>query len=283
MESQLSEAMPEESFPGRSRSQIAVVKEALENFGLLEKEIDVYLYLAETGPEIAKDISRAICVHRTETYRLLRHLEKKGLIFYTLGRPVRFGALPLEKAIDLLVETQKMKIQVLQKQKADLVNLWASMPKREVEQTKKGVFQKLQGAQQIILAANELVEKTGEQLRIFAPDTYLAELYYSGFFDKLKSLQNKLEVRLLTVNSQKSRYFIEKAKWLKEWSASEESQTLPCFIISDKNELLIAFSEEEETNELGHKKKPRKSAIWTNYPAIVLTFEMLFFKLSHPV
>jgi sugar-specific transcriptional regulator TrmB len=89
--------------------QMPTFKEELANFGLLRKEINVYLHLAITGPKKAKEIGEAIAIHRTETYRLLHHLEKKGLVFSVLGNPVKFTAFPLDKAIDLLIKSTKNK------------------------------------------------------------------------------------------------------------------------------------------------------------------------------
>jgi hypothetical protein len=58
-----------------------------------------------------------------------------------------------------------------------------------------------------------------------------------------------------------------------------EAQNLPCFMISDRKELLVAFHEEDTPNEAEDKKKFRTVAIWTNYSAFVWTLQMLFSKL----
>jgi hypothetical protein len=55
---------------------------------------------------------------------------------------------------------------------------------------------------------------------------------------------------------------------------------LPCFMISDQKELLIAFHDDDVANETGDKKKYRTVALWTNYNAFISTLQMLFLKLS---
>jgi hypothetical protein len=57
-----------------------------------------------------------------------------------------------------------------------------------------------------------------------------------------------------------------------------KAQNLPCFLISDRKELLIAFHETPE-KQASDKKKDKTAAIWTNYNAFVLTLQMLFSKL----
>jgi sugar-specific transcriptional regulator TrmB len=259
--------------------QLTTIEETLSRFGLLKNEIKVYLYLARVGEKKAGEIAEAISLHRTETYRILRDLEKKGILFSIFEKPLKFTAVPLDKAIDLLVDAQKMKIKLLEKEKQSLVELWLSVPQLKVEKAKKELFQMLEGEQQMVLKADELLERTEKEFQIFASDEYLAQLYYSDFTDKLKKKQNELNITLLTENSPKSLFFIKQMDLAKEKFGIVEAQSLPCFMISDRKELLIAFHENDVTNESGDKKKFKTSAIWTNYNSFVWTLQMLFSKL----
>jgi sugar-specific transcriptional regulator TrmB len=262
-----------------SDDRLSTIEQTLEGFGLLKNEVRIYLSLADAEPIRAKDICDMIKIHRTETYRILHHLEKKGLVYSVLGKPLKFAAVPLDQAIDILVETQKTKIQMLQNQKEELVDLWSSIPKKRLEAPTKELFQKLEGEQQIILKANEVLDKTQKQLQLFVGDEYIAELYYGNFFDKLKSMR-KLDITLVTVASQRSQYFLEKIKLPKEKIKIVQNQSTPCFLISDKRELIVAFDEEVPSDDFGHKKKGKNVAIWTNYGAVVSIFGTLFSKLD---
>ena len=258
--------------------QLSTIEETLSRFGLLKNEIKVYLYLARSGEKKASEIAEAVSLHRTETYRILRDLEKKGILFSVFEKPLKFTAVSLDKAIDLLVDAQKMRIKLLEKEKENLVELWLSIPQPRVEKEKKELFQMLQGEQQVALKADELLEKTKKEIQIFVPDYYLAQLYYTDFTDKLKKKLNKLDITLLIENSPKSVFFMEKIQWPKHKCRMVKAQNLPCFIISDRKELLIAFHE-TRGKQANDKKKDRTAAIWTNYTAFVLTLQMLFSKL----
>lgn len=259
--------------------QLSAIEETLSRFGLLKNEIRVYLYLARAGEKKASEIAEAISLHRTETYRILRDLEKKGIVFSVFAKPLKFTAVPLDKAIDMLVEAQKMKIKLLEKEKENLVELWLSIPQPKMEKTAKELFQMLQGEQQVVLKAEELLEKTERELQLFVPADYLAQLYYGDFTDKLKNKLGKLDIILLVENSPKSRFFIEQMQWPKNKYKLVNAQKLPCFMISDKNELLIAFQDEDDTSENEDKRRDRTAAIWTNYKAFIWTLQMLFIKL----
>jgi sugar-specific transcriptional regulator TrmB len=262
--------------------QLGTIEEMLSKFGLLKNEIKVYLYLARSGEKKAGEIAESISLHRTETYRILRDLEKKGIIYSIFEKPLKFTAVPLAKAIDLLVDVQKVKIRLLEKEKPNLVELWLSIPQPKLEKAKKELFQMLEGEQQVILKAEELLEKAETEFQIFAPDKYLAQLFYSDFTDKLKSKISDIDVMLLTEDSPKSLYFMEQMEWPKRNSHTVDASShpdLPCFIISDKKELLIAFHDSDVANETGDKKKFRTVALWTNYSAFISTLQMLFLKL----
>jgi sugar-specific transcriptional regulator TrmB len=260
--------------------QLTTIEETLSRFGLLKNEIKVYLHLARAGEKKAGEIAEAISLHRTETYRILRDLEKKGIVFSIFEKPLKFTAVPLDKAIDLLVNAQKIKIRLLEQEKASLVELWQSMPQPKVTDTKKELFQMLEGEQQVLMKANELLERTEKEFQVFASADYLAQLYYSDFSDKLKNQADKVNVTLVTDNSLKSAYFMGQLQWLSESHRIVDGQSLPCFMISDNKEVLIAFHEKDAANDEDAKKKDKTAAIWTNYSAFVKVLRMLFSKLA---
>ncbi len=260
--------------------QISTIEETLSRFGLLKNEIKVYLHLARAGEMKAGEIAEAISLHRTETYRILRDLEKRGVVFSIFEKPLKFTAVPLDKAIDLLVDAQKIKIKLLEQEKTSLVELWQSMPQPKVANVKKELFQMLEGEQQVLMKANELLERTEKEFQIFASADYLAQLYYSDFSDKLKNQAEKVNVTLVTDNSLKSAYFLGQLKWLSESHRISDDQSLPCFMISDNKEVLITFHEKDAANDEDVRKKDKTTAIWTNYNAFIKVLRMLFSKLN---
>jgi HTH-type transcriptional regulator, sugar sensing transcriptional regulator len=260
--------------------QLTAIEETLARFGLLKNEIKVYLHLARAGEKKAGEIAEAIALHRTETYRILRDLEKKGIVFSIFEKPLKFTAVALDKAIDLLVDAQKIKIKMLEQEKSSLVELWKSMPQPKMQSEKKELFQMLEGEQQVIMKANELLEKTENKFQIFASADYLSQLYYSDFSDNLKTQNGKVQVSLITDDTMKSAYFLKQLPWLGTPRKIGDVQELPCFMISDDNEVLIAFHERDVSEDDDLKRKFRTAAIWTNYSALVKTLQMLFSNLT---
>ena len=260
--------------------QLSTIEETLSRFGLLKNEIKVYLHLARAGEKKAGEIAESISLHRTETYRILRDLEKKGIVFSIFEKPLKFTAVPLDKAIDLLVDAQKIQIKLLEQEKTSLVELWQSMPQPKVADAKKELFQMLEGEQQVIMKANELLEKTEKDFQVFASADYLSQLYYSDFSDKLKKQADKITVSVVTDDSSKSAYFMSQLEWLSGPRKINDQQNLPCFMISDNKEVLIAFHEKESANEEDAKKKYKTAAIWTNYNCICQSLQFVVLKTN---
>jgi sugar-specific transcriptional regulator TrmB len=259
--------------------QLSTIEETLSRFGLMKNEVKVYLHLARAGEMKAGDLAEAISLHRTETYRILRELEKRGIVFAIFEKPLKFTAVPLDKAIDLLVNAQKIQISLLEQEKDGLVELWSSMPQPKVVNAEKQLFQMLEGEQQVLMKASELLERSEKDFQVFASKDYLAQLFYSDFSDKLKQQADKVNVSLITDNSLKSAYFLGQLQWLNQTHKIGEDRSLPCFMISDNKEVLITFHE-NAVNDDDVKKKQKTTAIWTNYGAFIKVLITLFSKLT---
>jgi sugar-specific transcriptional regulator TrmB len=256
---------------GLSKS-LETIEKTLYRLGLSKNEIKVYVYLARAGERKASEISEGLSLHRTETYRILRDLEKKGLISSVFEKPLKFIATPFEKALDVLIETKKMKLSLLEKRKANLVDIWLSLPKPETENERKEVFQILEGEEQISLKADEILDSAEKEVSIFVSEHDIPNFYHSGLLDKLEKIYKKdVDVQLLTNYSPKSCFFIEKIKLKKAKYSLSNVDELPTFILTDNKQLVLLI----RTNN----GKKRVAALWTNYDAFVKALKTLFLEL----
>ncbi|MEM2280935.1 MAG: helix-turn-helix domain-containing protein [Candidatus Bathyarchaeia archaeon] len=257
---------------GPARS-IEIIERALRGLGLSKNEVKVYIYLARTGEHKASDISEALSLHRTETYRILRDLEKRGLVSSVFEKPLKFIATPFEKALDILIETKKMKLKMLEKRRQKLIDVWMSLPKTEVEPERKEVFQILEGEEQISLKADEIIDKAEKEVLAFISEDDIANFYHSGFLDKLeKATKDGINVQLLTNYSSKTCFFTEKTELREKVKYSKlNADEIPTFILADGEHLLLLIRR-------GNSKK-RTAALWTNYDAFIKTLKTLFNEL----
>ena len=260
---------------------LKIIEDTFLKFGLSRNEIRVYIYIARSGTRKAREISDALSLHRTETYRILRDLEKRSLISCVLEKPLKFMATPFEEALDILIKAKKLKIQLLERKKKNLIDIWFSIPQQKVEPQNKEIFQILEGEEQMIIKANEVLERTKEEIYVLAPDLDLLRLYHSGFTDDLEKISRKnVKVRLLTNQSPKSRFIAEKMKLTDVKYLSSNVEDLPSFIISDQEQLLFSIKNGNGTQDFGMRKKKEKiSILWTNYDTFIKALKMLFLNL----
>jgi sugar-specific transcriptional regulator TrmB len=260
---------------------LADIEKAFLQFDLSRNEIRVYLYLARSGTQKAREISDSLSLHRTETYRILRELEKRGLVSCILEKPLKFTAVPFEEAYDVLIETKKVNVQLLERKKTELVDLWSSIPKHKAEPETKEIFQILEGEEQLILKANEIVERTEEEICVLAPDLELLRLYHSGFTDHLERVsKKKVKVLILTNNSPKSRFIAEKTGLSDVKYLSIISGDLPTFILSDQQEILFSIKNGNANYDTEMRRKKEKiSFLWTNYNTFIKALKLLFANL----
>jgi len=252
---------------------VETIEKTLRKLGLAKNEVKVFMHLARTGEHKASEISEALSLHRTETYRILRDLEKKGLVSSVFEKPLKFIGTPFEKALNVLIETKKMRISLLEKEKERLVNLWLSLPQLEMESERKEVFQILEGEEQISLKADEILNNVEKEASIFISEHDIANFYHSGVLNKLEKMSKKnVQVQLLTNYSPKSCFFIEKIKVKKtKYSLSEVNDGLPTYILADDAQLLLLIRTDN-----GKKKV---AALWTNYDAFIKALKALFLEL----
>jgi len=250
---------------------LGLIKKALTKFDLSKNEVRVYLFLARFGAQKAQRIAEALGVHRTETYKILRRLERQGLVSCVFERPMKFVAVPFERALENLIEERRHRIHQLEQRKKELLDIWLSLPKPEEVKPQSETFQVLEGRRQISVKANELLHGCSRELLIAVSDKNLLWLYNSPFFDDLEKIAKKrrLDVRILTNFSPTSTYVLEQINLCEGDFAYLGVEGAPDFIISDSSQMFLIM-------ERGRVEEDKPFAMWTNYKSIVKSFRLLF-------
>ena len=257
-------------FQLENSSNFKEICNSLMKFGLSKNEARVFIYLAKYGRQKAHKISRALSLHRTETYKILRRLEEKSLTYRILDKPIKFAAIPIRKALENLVQEEKQRIQQLEEEKKMILEKWDStlIPIRDSE-TLGEFIQILKGKNQIYVKTGEIIENAEEEILIVASNENLLQLFYSGVLDDLAKKAKKTKVKIVTDSSLRSVYIIKKLG-LKDASLCINVDYLPSFILSEKS-LLLFFDEGNGKNG--------KRALWTNQKAMIDALRVSFMNL----
>jgi len=250
---------------------IGVIKKALVRFDLSRNEVRVYLFLARFGAQKAQRIAEALGVHRTEAYKILHRLERQGLISCVFERPMKFVAIPFDKALENLIEERRHRIHLMERRKKQLVDIWLSLPKPAEVKTKSETFQVLEGRRQISVKAGEFLEACGRELLMILSDKHLLWLFNSPFFEDLAKILKKrqLDVRIMANYSPTSTYVFEQLDMDNLDFAYHDSAEAPNIIVSDGCRMVLLMDNGQEGDD-----KPY--ALSTNYESIVSSFSLLF-------
>jgi sugar-specific transcriptional regulator TrmB len=105
------------------------IEKALKDFGLTKKEAQIYIYLAKHGVLKGSQISEGIKTSKAVVYRILKILQRKGVVESTLEFPARFTALPFETVLNLKIRAIKEEAILIEKAKDDLLKDWKNLSK----------------------------------------------------------------------------------------------------------------------------------------------------------
>jgi len=262
-----------DSLPGSKTYDYEMLFEKLKNelskFGLTANQSKVYLFLEKYGSSTATQVSKTLKVPRTETYHLLTNLQNKGIVSATFQHPIKFSALSLDKAIGVLVNTEKERVKSLESQEKNLVELWSAIPNFRINQEdiKDGKFQMLQGVNQMTGKINDMISSAKQSIQILASEKDFMKFYHTGFLERIKDL--KIEPQFISSSSKKTSYIFEGRLKDKVKRLPLKVKEELCFIIKDDNELLLFMKNPSESPQ-------NIIAMWTDSYSMVYTLKLLF-------
>ncbi|MGQ9596083.1 MAG: TrmB family transcriptional regulator [Thermoproteota archaeon] len=141
--------------------------EDLSEYGLTTNEAKVFIQLLKFGPITSSEIGRFLGISRTEVYNILASLQNKGIIEASLDRPSKFSTIGFEKALDLLIETEKRKIVLMEKGKEELMKVWKNV-QVPIALEEREKLQLLKGMEQIYAKFSDMLNEAREETNIIA-------------------------------------------------------------------------------------------------------------------
>ncbi|MDE1862523.1 MAG: TrmB family transcriptional regulator [Thaumarchaeota archaeon] len=249
------------------REPLTNLQKELSSFGFGPKLSKVYIYLGKYGPKTAFEIVKALKLRRTEAYSILRTLMNKGVVYSTMQHPMRFAALPLEKAVWSMVNAEKERVRSLEQNCENLVSMWRAIPdfvnKNSAEMDDR--FQILQGGNQIRSKVCEIIENS-KDVQMLGPEREVMNLHRADAFSSLE--KGARNFRLLTSHAKLSSEFCRQFKHAQIRITSNEVHNNLCFVVGE-NELLF-FIRNANDHPLS------EVAFWSDSLPMIYSMRMLF-------
>jgi sugar-specific transcriptional regulator TrmB len=244
------------------------IKLKLAEFGLTQNECKVFIFLGKYGPKTGGDVHKALNIPRTETYKLLNHLQSKGILTASFDHPIKYSALPVDNAIETLVKLELQHVKALHMQKNEIIDLWNCLPLiHNQDTTSCEKFQILKGSYSVMNNVNGFITNAKEKLQIFGPEKFFMRLYHLDSLDVLENSAAKIEI--LTSCTENSMFVFDKIHHAKIRKISPQIQNNLCFVVKDDTEL-ITFLKNDVL--IPHEMM----AIRTDSLAMIYTMSLLF-------
>ena len=241
--------------------------EKLLDFGFSFDEARIYVLLVQQGSSPASLAARRLRMNRVKVYRNLRALEAKGAVSTIPGRPLRFIAAPFNEVARRIIEEEKKKISVLERESDEIHEGLESFQTESADHVTR--MRLLQGRKQIYEFLIQLLERIQNEVCLITTNNDLKRLSYYGIDDLLR--EKDVTVRILTPANQSGMRAIEDFGDVAEIRHIEMPSTTR-FVIADEDEVLITFSMDDSMSMTTRDD----TALWTNAGSYVKTMIQFF-------
>ena len=243
----------------------------LQEYGLTRNEARVLFFLAKTGPSKASEIAHEVQVNRTETYRTIRNLQRRGLVEATLERPVRFQSVPFDKCLHILIHERKARLRILEQRGENLRRQFDDMRVEHVAQDVER-FQVIEGQIRIEQRLQSMYNQARKSVMTVLSSSEIVRADTSGLFDLLAQVaRNKLQIRVITEINQSNLEVLQKLnEGIQVRHLDLKARPVPRVSIIDDNEAIFEITTGDETH------RSEEVALWINSRAFVRNLQAYF-------
>jgi sugar-specific transcriptional regulator TrmB len=255
------------------------IKQVLNEFGLTEREAEVYIFLAKHGVQKGGEISKQTKIPKALIYHILKDLERKGVAESTLEFPARFTAVPFEAVLELNIKAKRDEAALIEKRKSSLLEDWRNISKTVLE-PELAKFVVIEGTRKIYRKIAEIVEKTQNSLSAVSTVSDLVRAEQFGVIDSINvhPMKSKINFRFLTEVSKQNLKAISLLRTelnaglnIKARNPDLGLALFPRMVIRDDEEILFFISSSTQ-----QPTRKRDACIFTNCGSLVQAFAGVF-------
>ena len=251
-----------------------IIRRVLRDTGLSDRESEVYLFLTKEDLQYAINITRSLRMHKAQVYRILKTLQKRGIVESTLENPARFSAIPFDKLLDKHINNLKEEASLYERNRDELISQWKSTLYDD-QKPHPDKFMILEGRERMYSKFTEMIIEADKELAGIITSENLVNAEQRGVIDcaKKRNIQYKLIIDLTIRNYRTMNELFSTFKTTPQVRHKEiVNENLPRFIIKDEEDIILFLKPFDTNNQ-------DSSYLWSNNKIIVKALKMLFEKL----
>lgn len=239
--------------------------EYFEHIGLSKEDFLAYVTLVTEGPMKASDLGTLLDVDRNKIYRILKTLESKGAVEIVGGRPMVYGATPIDQLLARVVTSKEQELQQLRKNIGRAVETFYSniAQVNAIQQKDIGFrFRFIEGYNNLVADVMRVVDNTKEDLRAVVDKYTFYKFHRSEILPRIAScIERGVNVRIGIEYDPSIEAIVDAYKG-GPFTKYYNSGYYPVYLISDKKELVILL----ETGNKNDASESMKSLLgfWCN-------------------
>ncbi|MCW4009015.1 MAG: CBS domain-containing protein [Candidatus Bathyarchaeota archaeon] len=253
----------------------------LQNLGFSKREIQVYMFLAKSGPQSTSFVAKRLKMERVQAYRTFKKLQEKGFIEATLERPTRFTVVPFVSLLESFIETKKTEVENLNKQKESLLTSWQTVSAPESEYT-VAKFSVISGKKKIHAKMLNMIDEAQKGVNVLTTGLGVIQEDIGGVFDTVfeTSKKRSIKVKIIADISRENFRIMERlCKRITMENVKAETRHLnlnahyfPRFLIKDGEEAILYTSSGDEASILNIEDE----GLWINDKMFISILQAFF-------
>ncbi len=100
------------------------IMKSLQSLGLSQRDSEVYIYLAKTGPTKGLEVINGLGIAKNQFYFIIKNLQTKQVVKASAKRPATYEAIAFDKVLELIIKIKREQRVALLEAKNELLPNW---------------------------------------------------------------------------------------------------------------------------------------------------------------
>lgn len=249
------------------------IVELLQSFGLTRAQAQIFVHLTKRGASSISALSSTLKTNRMNVYRNLKKMQNMGIVDVIPGKPMKFSAVPVALALDILLSVTKNKVLEMENKRTKILEEFSKLSSQQQEYTVESKFRVHCGRRNVYSVMMQMLEKSEREACLLTTPSDLVRMAIFGFSGVLRKMSAMgVRVKILT-NITDRRLFPLLKDYIKYATLRHSDISITTrFLIADEK---TAFTSLSTDDSMGLESES-DSGFWTDSPHYVQSLRALF-------